>query len=94
VTNLGRAAKLVSSLIVQHHWIFSGEEVEDDADVTTVIASQSSDQAETDLLYKSVESLSGQETNDDTDNFMIFTSAPSSPEKIKENAVEPESHSL
>lgn len=31
VSNLGKAAKLVSSLIVQHHWIFSGQEVEEEA---------------------------------------------------------------
>lgn len=32
VSNLGKAAKLVASLIVQHNWIFSGQEVEEDAE--------------------------------------------------------------
>lgn len=32
VSNLGKAAKLVASLIVQHNWIFSGQEAEEDAE--------------------------------------------------------------
>jgi len=33
VSNLGKAAKLVASLIVQHNWIFSGQEVEEEVDI-------------------------------------------------------------
>lgn len=33
VSNLGKAAKLVASLIVQHDWIFSGQEVEEEMEV-------------------------------------------------------------
>lgn len=36
VSNLGKAAKLVSSLIVQHNWIFSGQEPEEEAEVEPV----------------------------------------------------------
>ncbi|KAK9899453.1 Rho GTPase activation protein [Cystobasidium minutum MCA 4210] len=36
MSNLGKAAKLVSSLIVQHNWIFSGQEPEEEAEVEPV----------------------------------------------------------
>lgn len=36
VSNLGKAAKLVSSLIVQHHWIFSGQETEEATEADAV----------------------------------------------------------
>lgn len=36
VSNLGKAAKLVSSLIVQHHWIFSGQETEETTEADVV----------------------------------------------------------
>lgn len=95
VTNLGKAAKLVSSLIVQHHWIFSGEEVEEEANTTVVLNSQCSDETETGDeksisvdIKAEVSETDDLDLNEDTGTFLHFTSAPSSPEKAKDDAIE------